>query len=71
MEKNKEKTTTKRKGHYPMFDSSKVPDDLCPIATELNCDEDRGLAFGAADCIAVEMCEMRDVLGILPGSMYS
>jgi len=35
MEKNKEKTRTKKKGHYPMFDSSKVPDDLCPIATDL------------------------------------
>jgi len=29
------------------------------------------LALGATDRLAVEMCEMRDVLGILPGSMYS
>ncbi|HNR13070.1 MAG TPA: 4Fe-4S binding protein [Thermodesulfobacteriota bacterium] len=35
METKNETKPTKRTVHYPMFDSSTIPDDLCPIATEL------------------------------------
>lgn len=35
MEKKTEATVKRKKGHYDMFDSSTVPDDLCPIATDI------------------------------------
>jgi len=35
MEKNTERTEGKYKGHYKMFDGSTVPNDICPIATDL------------------------------------
>lgn len=35
MEKDTEKSKERRKVRYPFFDSTKIPNDLCPIATDL------------------------------------
>jgi len=49
----------------------KVPDDLCPIATDLIVMNTGDWRSERPIVLRSKWCEMRDVLGILPGSMHS